>query len=139
MRLVILISGFIICFSCSTEPEPIAFGQDQCAYCKMTIADPNYGGEIITKKGRIYKFDATECLINYFNENEVTVSQKLVIPFDDPKHLHLVDSVHFVIDEKYRSPMGKNLAAFKDKSNAEITNPQFMTWNELTDKWGNRK
>ena len=43
--------------SCNTKPEPFAIGKDNCSFCKMGIIDPRFGGEMITKKGKIYKFD----------------------------------------------------------------------------------
>lgn len=134
MRILILLTGLFICAACTTKPEPIAFGKDQCAYCKMVIADPNYGGELITSKGRIYKFDAAECMIDYLNENEVSVSDKLAIAFDDPKNLHPVDSLYFIIDRKYKSPMGANLAAFYDRTAADTDIGHFLRWKEIKNK-----
>ena len=43
--------------SCSTAPQPIRIGQDNCDFCKMTISDNRFGAEIITKKGKVYIFD----------------------------------------------------------------------------------
>ena len=37
---------------CNPKPEKITFGKDNCAECKMTIMDPKFGGEIVTKKGK---------------------------------------------------------------------------------------
>jgi copper chaperone NosL len=31
----------------------------------MTIVDKVHAAEIVTKKGKVCKFDATECMINY--------------------------------------------------------------------------
>jgi len=134
MRASFAVLFLAICMACSTKPEPITFGKDQCIYCKMTIADPNFGGEIITDKGRIHKFDAAECMIDYLNENHVVVSHKLAIAFDDPKKLYPIDSLHFVIDKQYKSPMGANLAAFHNRTSVKIEHPHFMRWNELKDK-----
>ncbi len=77
--LLFLIAG------CSTEPEPIRFGEDKCAYCQMMIAEPNYGAELVTEKGRVYKFDAVECLVNYQAEHPKDYAHQLVTPFDAPK------------------------------------------------------
>ncbi len=41
---------------CNTEPQPIKIGEDACSFCKMSIADNRYGAEIITKKGKVFKF-----------------------------------------------------------------------------------
>jgi copper chaperone NosL len=61
--------AFFILLGCQpTGPDPIAFGKDQCHYCRMTIAEPNYGAELITEKGRVYKYDAAECMVNQLKE-----------------------------------------------------------------------
>ena len=44
--------------SCSRSPEPIDYGTEECALCKMLITDQKYGSEIITEKGKNYKLDA---------------------------------------------------------------------------------
>src|SRR5574337_2109298 len=51
----------ILFTSCNTNPEPFAYGRDICDDCKMPIMDAKFGGEIINKKGRIYKFDDAHC------------------------------------------------------------------------------
>jgi copper chaperone NosL len=50
---------------CSFEVEKINIGKDQCHFCKMTIADAHYGGAILTKKGKTYKFDDMYCVQSF--------------------------------------------------------------------------
>src|SRR5690554_5382909 len=104
------------CFACNKGPEPIQYGKDQGAYCKMTIADQQFGAEIVSVKGRIYKFDAIECMILYIKENKPELSHILATPYNKPS-LGLIskDSLVFVIDSSIKSPMGANLAAFSSQ------------------------
>jgi copper chaperone NosL len=51
--------------SCSAQPEPLKLGIDACDFCKMTLTDPKFGAELITKKGRISRFDDIHCLTKY--------------------------------------------------------------------------
>ncbi len=112
-RLLFTICIISILSACSVEPEPINFGNDPCVYCKMTISDPKYGAELVTDKGRTYKFDAIECMIPYIKENpETKFSYIMAIAYDEPNKLKKVQELHFVKDEHFKSPMGKNLAAF---------------------------
>lgn len=105
--------------SCSIGPEPIRFGKDQCDYCKMNIADAKFGAELVTDKGRVYKFDAVECMVPFMNENPGEYAHILAVPFDEPKSLHPAGTSHFVISDSIRSPMGANLLVFTNKSTAQ--------------------
>lgn len=101
--------------ACSSGPEPINYGHDGCAYCKMTISDERFGAEIITQKGKIYKFDATECMIAFVDKDYIRkddVAQYLVVDAMNPKTLIEADNASFLISEKLPSPMGGNISAF---------------------------
>jgi len=110
---VALLIGFTAC-STRQEADPITFGKDQCAYCKMTISNPKFGAELITDKGRILKYDAAECLVNHLNEDAPPYQQLYAVPYNEPKQLRAVGQLRFLISPDFRSPMGANLAAFSD-------------------------
>ena len=63
MKKPVLFIAIITLVSCTVEEKPIIYGTDDCALCKMLIMDQRYGTEIVTTKGRVYKFDAIECLV----------------------------------------------------------------------------
>lgn len=121
-------------FACNTQkgPEPIAFGKDQCAFCKMTISNPLFGAELITDKGRVLKYDATECLVNHLNDDAPPHQKLYAVPYDQPKKLHSVEKLHFLISPDFRSPMGANLAAFSNKNNTdEKYHSRLINWQTL--------
>jgi copper chaperone NosL len=134
LKQLALISLTVLLLACQSKPEPINFGEDYCDYCKMSIVDPKYGAELVTDKGRIYKFDAVECMIPFIHENgEMTFSLQLVVAFDEPKKLFPIDQVVFAHSKIYQSPMGANVAAFVDKSKMEPSS-EIMSWKKLVDK-----
>lgn len=137
MKLPICISGILLILfaSCTrnVDPEPIKYGEDQCVYCKMSIADPNYGAAMITDKGRDFKYDAAECLVNHLEEENLQYQGLYVVAYDDPKKLYPIDSLLFIVHPDYRSPMGENLAAFVERDAIDAkyldhTHP----WNEVS-------
>lgn len=128
MKLAILLS--IIMLGCSTIPNEIAFGEDQCVYCRMTISNPKYGALLVTEKGRVRKYDATECMINDLHENEIVYQKLLVIANDQPKKLIEAESSYFVISEVYKSPMGANLAAFESLGSV-ADSLESMQWSQV--------
>lgn len=105
------------------EPEPIDFGNEACHHCKMTIVDPRYGAELVTKKGKVYKYDAVECLINSVYMDKIAEPENIhslwVINFSSPGNLQKAEGCFFLHSRQLSSPMGMFLTAFGTKSSAE--------------------
>jgi len=111
--------------ACSRTPEPIKYGKDACAHCKMTIIDKRFASEIITAKGKIFKFDAAECMAGFVKENPGISSDDksifLVSDFNHPGQFVDARNAFFLNDNSLASPMGGNLAAFSTQSSAEAS------------------
>ncbi|MFP5470256.1 MAG: nitrous oxide reductase accessory protein NosL [Bacteroidia bacterium] len=128
----------LLSFSCSVEPKPISYGSDQCALCKMTISDSRYGSELLTKKGKAYKFDSIECLIHYLNGEveEQHVHSVLITDYSSPEKLIDAKNAHYIISENMPSPMGANLTGFADekivKEYQEKNTGDVLTWEEAS-------
>lgn len=104
--------------ACSSEPEPIVYGEDNCAECRMLATDKKFGAELITEKGKIYKFDAVECLISFYNKSDLKNSNNLkmyVVDFSNPSKLIDVSKSYFLKNDLFHSPMSLNVLAFENK------------------------
>lgn len=102
--------------ACSVEPVPINYGTDACDFCSMNIVDAKYAAQLVTDKGKNYKFDAIECMIHYLNDNqETTMNYILVADFSNPGHMIDVQKATFLIHPNLPSPMGANLSAYSTK------------------------
>ncbi|MBI5403398.1 MAG: nitrous oxide reductase accessory protein NosL [Ignavibacteriae bacterium] len=137
--LILILSVFN--FGCSNEPEPINFNSDQCVHCKMTIEDTRFGAEIVTMKGKVLKFDAAECMVNYLNKGKISesdVNKYYVIDFSQPSTLVDASKSTFLISQNLPSPMGANLSAFISRNTAEnqksTSGGELYTWSELKQK-----
>ncbi len=124
--------------SCSTAPEPIKLGKDNCFFCKMTISDARYGAELVTKKGKVFKFDDSKCLLDYIHA-DVEVSKEIgklyLVDFNEP-HLLLDTETAFILrSEEFKSPMNGFLAAFSSeaimKKMAFETKAEIVSWKSL--------
>ncbi|RMA58710.1 nitrous oxide reductase accessory protein NosL [Ulvibacter antarcticus] len=105
--------------SCNTSPQPIEYGNDGCHYCKMTIVDRQHASQLVTSKGKAYKFDAIECMIGYLNENKNDeYAHKLVSDFVEPGKLIDAQNATFLISQDIPSPMGAFLSAFASEKAA---------------------
>lgn len=117
---IILLLSFLV-FACATEPQPIHYGEDNCAYCKMTIVDKQHAAELVTNKGRVYKFDAIECMLNYTDDagGQEAFAHLLVNDYFDPGILLPAQDAFYLISEAVPSPMGAYLSGFQNEQVAQ--------------------
>jgi len=128
--------------ACSHEPDPIRYGKDACAHCKMTIMDKRFSAELITAKGKVFKFDAAECMAGFLKENPAIAGDAksvfLVNDFSKPGQFTDARKSFFLRDSSLSSPMGGNLAAFLSRSAAEAAkkdrSAQVYDWTMLLSK-----
>lgn len=129
--------GFLlILFSCNATPQAIDYGNDGCHFCKMTIVDKLHAAEIVTQKGKVYKFDASECMVRFLEEFEASeIKLYLTNNYLEPEVLIDATSATFLISENIPSPMGAFLSAFKNKADAEKIQSEktgtLYTWDQL--------
>ncbi|NER09606.1 copper chaperone NosL [Muriicola jejuensis] len=130
----------VVLASCSIKPEPIQYGMDGCSYCSMTIVDRQHAAELVTSKGKAFKFDASECMINHLNEQvDSDIALYLVNDFSNPGDLVDARAATFLISENIPSPMGAYLSAFKNREAAERVRQAnggvLLNWEELLERF----
>ena len=128
----------IFAASCNTGPQPIKPGVDTCSFCKMTFADNKFGGEIITKKNKIYKFDDMHCLLSFKKSKSVNwedVKEIYLIRYEGTHEFINAKNAYLLKSDDLRSPMGGNIAAFDNLDSLKIISEKFkgnqVTWDEL--------
>ena len=124
---------FVLASSCKVNTEPINYGKDYCAHCKMGIMDPKFGGEIITKKGKIFKFDDLGCLGRFLKNGsvaEIDIAKKVAIDYEHGGTFVEMERAKFFHDEQLKSPMGSNVAALSPTSTLKVTG-QSLSWTEI--------
>lgn len=115
MTIAVLNTVFLSISGCSAEPEPIKLGKDNCHYCKMTISDNKYGAEVITTKGKVFKYDDPKCLFSEISEGSINRNNIKDIYFTDfCKNHGLIKSQNgfYIRSNGLKSPMGGDIAAF---------------------------
>jgi copper chaperone NosL len=140
MKIVIphLLFLTLLVSSCTPEPVPISYGNDACHYCKMNIVDQQHAAELVTTKGKVFTFDAIECMLNYKQENENTdYAFELINDFNAPGKLIDASTSYYLISKDLPSPMGANLTAFLTEEAAiqmlNLKKGQVFSWRELQD------
>ncbi len=138
-RALLLLSLLFFLVGCEVKPKKINFGTDACHFCKMTIVDTQHAAQFVTTKGKAYKFDAIECMVNQlkvWDGPEI----KLTLVSDYSNQTELIDAKNatYLISESIPSPMGAFLSSFEMRENAERikseSGGEILTWKQLQSK-----
>ncbi len=134
---VLLISSTF--FSCSNGPQPLKPGVDNCTFCQMTISNSRFGSEIITMKGRAFKYDDIACMISDMSAKNMKAEDIQTIYSSDFCGSHeLIDvkSCSFLKSENLKSPMSGNIASFSNKDSLShyltIYQGETVTWEDIS-------
>jgi copper chaperone NosL len=126
------------------EPQPIAYGHDQCDQCGMTITGKKHGSELVTRTSKVYKFDSPECLAWYvLAKGEAADAALLLVPdFNQPGELMDATTATFLQSKKLPSPMAMGLSAFKNNEEAQqvqaVKGGKLYTWPQTLERCKNR-
>ena len=120
---------------CKTDPQPLKIGIDNCYFCKMTISDARFGAEVITVKGKYYKFDDTHCLLSFLQAGALEKSEiagVYLVDFSGSHALVQAENSLLLKSDALRSPMGGNIAAF---ANADSLKDMIRQFNGIETNW----
>ncbi|MFA5618993.1 MAG: nitrous oxide reductase accessory protein NosL [Weeksellaceae bacterium] len=144
MKKIISLTVVLLMFiSCEIKPAEVHYGSDKCDHCGMTIVDKQHASQLVTNKGKPYKYDAIECMIVAKNDkfSETEMAFELIADFDNPGTLTDANTATYLISENIKSPMGANLSGFKEKETAIKTMNEFggkiYTWAEIQENLKN--
>ena len=123
---------------CSQGPQPIKLGADACTFCKMTIANQNFGAEVINKKGKAFKFDDTHCLVAFMKAGTVAkddIAKIYLVNFSEPHNFIEHKEAKFLKSDELHSPMGGNIATFDDEAKLQAvkqkTGGEQVNWDQI--------
>lgn len=121
---------FLFIMSCSTEPKPIVYGTDACDFCDMTIVSEAFSARAVSTKGKQFKYDAIECLVNDHQQKEIEMAVLQVADYAEPGKMIDVENALFIINDSINSPMNANLAAV-NRETSRIKATEAYSWNSL--------
>lgn len=124
--------------SCSSGPEPLSIGKDNCYFCKMTISDNRYGAELVTHKGKIYKFDDSHCLLSFIQSKTITKEEIAGVYFTDFSGNHQLikaETAFLLQTENLKGPMNGNIVAVGNEDSLRMLTSVYpgttITWKQL--------
>lgn len=136
-KIIISLSVLLFALSaCKIEPQPIDYGHESCHFCSMTIVDKQHSAQYVTGKGKVYNYDAIECMVNDLkDENPDPKALFSVNDYQAPGELINAKRAFFLLGSEIPSPMGAYLSASKTFDTAESMKNQYngevLTWEEL--------
>jgi copper chaperone NosL len=136
-QIILLLFACLTLASCSREYEPITYGEEACAHCRMTIVDDRFAAEIVDKKGKVFKFDDIQCMKQYITENNKEGKNLLFVEDYLKKNNSAIDATNaiYLQHEFFSSPMNGNYAAFESEKDAQHLKDSLgiapIAWNNL--------
>jgi copper chaperone NosL len=97
----------------SREPRRIAFGEESCSHCHMTVVDPRFSAQVITRTGKIYVFDDIGCLVSWLREEPGPVASSWVWSMAPGEGWIPAAEAVYVQSDSLHTPMGSGLAALR--------------------------
>ena len=131
------IASIFLLVSCrSNGPVPVILDKDACEFCKMNISDAHFMTELITQKGRVYKFDDISCMLKYAETvDKGTIKNFYVGNVEKSNEFIDATTARYITHTSYKSPMGGNTAAFATKeaavAQANKITATAVDWNTL--------
>ena len=127
----------ILLQACSRSFEPINYGSDACAHCRMTIMDERYGAELVDQKGKVFKFDDIVCLKQFVSAQQPSGESLLFVEDYLQTNQGMLDArtAVYLHHPFFRSPMNGSIAAFASDSEAKALadslQAQSTTWEQI--------
>jgi copper chaperone NosL len=126
--------------SCKPEPQSIDFGKDSCAECNMTLVDKRFGAEFVTGKGKVFKFDDVNCMVEFIERAphaKDAAARSFIVAFTEDGALAEAGDLVFIKHKDLRTPMRSHVAAFRDRDSAQATldglgkGGSVLTWQDV--------
>jgi len=137
LLMIITVTGLLTTASCKRGFEPIEYGKDACAHCKMTIVDDRYAAELLTTKGRAYKFDDILCMKQFTQSNATHEIAAMFVEdyLRNSAEPLIAENAVYLKHEFFASPMNGDYAAFSDAAEAkklsDSLNVPILKWENL--------
>jgi copper chaperone NosL len=137
-RRLVAAAAVLVAACSSPGPRPIAWGEEVCRHCHMTIADPRFAAELVTTRGRVYVFDDVGCLAAFVAGEAVpstAVHSLWVHDLLRPDTLLDARTAVYLRVDSLRTPMGSHLAALAPGDGVDAAQARLggvrLGWEEL--------
>ncbi len=106
------------CAPAADQPPAIRYGQDQCAECRMILAEPRFAAATVDARGEPQKFDDIGCMVLHQAESPAQNARAWVHDAQGASWLD-ADRAVFVQAPAIVTPMGYGFVACNDRAEAQ--------------------
>ena len=141
MKNLFIIFVLLIAFlSCDIKPAEINYGKDGCHFCSMTIIDNQHAAQLLNDKGKAFKYDAIECMLNDLKRRASSeIGMILVSDYKRPGEFVLAEEATYLISPAIPSPMGAFLTAGQEEAQIlalkEAQGGDIYSWQSIKEKF----
>ncbi len=136
--ILLLLSASWLLGGCNSGPQPVVAGKDNCYLCKMTVTDIRYAAELITEKGKVYKFDDVYCLQSFIKSNvldDIKVRAVYLADFSGDHKLVKAEDCFILQGGEIRGPMNGHVIAFRNKDSMKYMEARYkasqINWEQV--------
>jgi hypothetical protein len=104
----------VVLWPAPSGPEPIAYGRDVCARCRMLLGRPGFAGELREANGTLRTFDDIGCLLETLADTHRETPEAWVEDHRDGEWIPLL-TAHLVRTAGTGTPMDHGIVAFRDE------------------------
>lgn len=98
-------------------PEPIVYGRDACAHCRMHISQPGFAGELRDHDGVLTRYDDIGCMLRAMIAMHQEIPEAWVEDHTSGEFIPLLIA-QLVRGAAGDTPMGSGIVAFRDEGAA---------------------
>ena len=113
----------------------IAYGEEACRHCHMTITDPRFAAELVTRTGKVYVFDDVGCLAAFVREGTVAAADVEALQVFDylaPDSMLDARQAAFLQVDSLATPMSSGVVALRPGPQADSLRLRwggsFLSW-----------
>jgi copper chaperone NosL len=146
--IALILPGLILLSGClSQEPSEIQLHTDECTYCKMVISDTQFAAQLVSDKGKPYKFDSIECMAAFTHQNpEIAENARLYLSdYTQNENWMLLENASVYHSEEVQSPMGLSLFALPSDTTlpSTLSGAEQKEWNQtiefVLNQWNDQR
>jgi copper chaperone NosL len=120
-RYVLSGAAWLVLIGCSAaqQPAPVDPRNDSCAYCRMTVSDVRFAGQIVARGEEPRFFDDIGCMRDYLKRGDTPKGATAYVADHRTREWVVAASAVYVKNDAVETPMGSHLLAYADAASRD--------------------